>query len=146
VIDSGNYQTALETKQFDWQPMFQSLHPTGVIWSDGQTETVDTVIYATGYRPTYPFLAKLGISEVIHRNGISQQIVGLYFVGLAFQRNHASATLRGAGPDAAHVVRHVEAQLRPSWRYQLWQGINGRFFTPLRQLYCQQFCQSASLK
>lgn len=148
VIDSGNYRAGMERGVFDRQPMFTSFSEKGVVWQDDTTESVDTVIFATGYRPNLDFVAGLDIFDeqghVAQVNGASSKVMGLYFNGLAFQRNHASATLRGSGPDAAYMVQQIQAVLRPSLAQQVWQAINGRFFIPLRNGYCKQFCQPVS--
>jgi putative flavoprotein involved in K+ transport len=91
--------------------MFERFSEQGVVWSDGRAEAVDTVIFATGYRPNLDYLAPLGALDAdrrpVQRHGVSQTVPGLYFVGLSNQRTYASATLRGVGPDAAVVVRHL---------------------------------------
>lgn len=70
---------------------------------------MDSVIFATGYRPNLDYLALLGAldskGEALHRHGVSTTAPGLGFVGLSNQRTFASAALRGVGPDAAVVVR-----------------------------------------
>jgi putative flavoprotein involved in K+ transport len=95
--------------------MFLRFTESGVVWPDGTEEAVDSVIFATGFRPRSPYLAELGAlgagGQVLHRGGISTVVRGLYFVGLSGQRTFASATLRGVGPDADRVVRHLRRHL-----------------------------------
>lgn len=111
VIDSGGYRAMLKNGTLDWRPMFTAFTPTGVVWSDGQIETVDAVIFATGYRPNLGYLQTLGaldaFGEPVQRAGLSLTTPGLYYVGLPGQRTVASATLRGVGPDAAYVVSRL---------------------------------------
>jgi hypothetical protein len=96
--------------------MVSHFTPDGVIWSDGRREKVDTVIFATGYRPHLPYLARPGALDaagrVLQRRGISTTVSGLYFVGLPRQRNVASATLRGVGADARIVVNQLRRDRR----------------------------------
>jgi putative flavoprotein involved in K+ transport len=84
-----------------------------VRWSDGTREHVDAVILATGYRPGLDYLAVTGALDgddrPLHRRGISTTVPGLGYVGLPHQRSIASATLRGAGPDAEHVITQLRA-------------------------------------
>jgi putative flavoprotein involved in K+ transport len=112
VYDTGKYRTAIEAGQPDRRPMFNSFTEDGVVWNDGRHEAVDTVIYATGYRPNLSFLAELGALDeagrVLQRDGASSTVPGLYFVGLPRQRTFASATLRGVGADAKLVVAHLQ--------------------------------------
>ncbi len=115
VLDTGRYRRALKAGQPARRPMFQAFTEAGVRWADGQEEAVDVVIFATGYRSQLPYLAKLSAinaaGQLLQRNGIGTQQPGLYFVGHSKQRNLASATLRGVGPDAALVVQHIQRQL-----------------------------------
>jgi putative flavoprotein involved in K+ transport len=110
VLDDGTYRRAVKQRLFDRKPMFTEVTPTGVIWADGQHTEVDSLIFATGFRPNLGFLADLhmaGNERLIQRNGKAEHVPGLYFVGLPKQRNFASATLRGVGPDASHIIRSL---------------------------------------
>jgi putative flavoprotein involved in K+ transport len=92
---------------FERKPMFTEVTSTGVIWADGQHTDVDSLVFATGFRPNLGFLAGLhvaGNESLTQRNGKAEHVPGLYFVGLPKQRNFASATLRGVGPDASHII------------------------------------------
>lgn len=104
VLDTGRYRTALAQHRPDRRPMFTSLDGSKVIWADEQREHVDAIILATGYRPDLPYLSKLGVE---HDRGISRRHPGLGFVGLEWQRSLSSATLRGVGRDAVHVIRRL---------------------------------------
>jgi putative flavoprotein involved in K+ transport len=112
VFDRGHYREAVASGRPDQRPMFERFSPDGVIWSDGRSEKVDAVIFATGYRPHLGYLAGLGALDesgrVAQRQGVSLTVPGLYFVGLPRQRSVASATLRGAGADAQVVVAHLQ--------------------------------------
>ena len=115
VLDSGVYQAAIAAGHPERRPMFTRFTSTGVVWADGSEEVVDTVIYATGYRPNLDYLANLGALDAsgqpLHRRGISTNVSGLAYVGLSNQSTYASATLRGVGPDAAYVVRQLRRHL-----------------------------------
>ncbi len=116
VLDQGMYQTALKHNRPDRRPMFTHFERDGVVWANGRFEKIDSVIYATGYRPDLPFLQELAELDITARpqqkGGVSQRVPGLYFVGLPWQRSHRSATLRGVGPDAAYVVQQLQAYRR----------------------------------
>ncbi len=60
VVDTGDYQDALDSGLMDRRPMFTRLDGDTVVWTDGEREHVDAVIYATGYRPDLPYLDQLG--------------------------------------------------------------------------------------
>lgn len=111
VYDTGAYRAAVATGRPEQKPIFSHFTEQGVVWSDGSHEAVDTVIFATGYRPNLPYLSGFGALDsrgrVLQRKGISTSVPGLYYVGLMRQRSVASATLRGVGPDAKMVVNHL---------------------------------------
>lgn len=116
VLDEGRYRRALKSGLLQRRPLFTQVTPNGVIWADGSQEAVDVLLFATGFRPRLPYLAALQATDaqgrLRQRQGIATAEPGLYFVGFPRQRNFASATLRGVGPDAAHVLQHLQAQLR----------------------------------
>lgn len=108
VLDDGTYRRALRTGLLHRKQMFTAVVPDGVTWADGQHEAIDSLIFATGYRPNVPFLDGLPVlsqdGHILQRQGMALEVPGLYFVGLPRQRNFASATLRGVGTDAAHIL------------------------------------------
>src|SRR5436305_1878127 len=116
INDASYYRRADARGEPELRPMFSRLTPDGGVWPDGAAEAVDAVIFATGFRPRLAYLAGLGAVDgggrVRQRGGVSTAVSGLYFVGLSGQRTFASATLRGVGPDAARVVRHLRRHLR----------------------------------
>lgn len=110
VIDTDGFEKRISSGNPKQQQMFQSFYENGVIWPNGDKEKVDSVIFATGYRPSLSFLEQIGALDPdgmpIHLAGVSK-VPGLYFVGLEGQRSFASATLRGVGPDAKFVVKRL---------------------------------------
>ncbi|GAA3645193.1 ArsO family NAD(P)H-dependent flavin-containing monooxygenase [Lentzea roselyniae] len=104
VLDTGRYRTALETCRPDRRPMFAAIEGSKVIWPDDQREHVDTIILATGYRPDLPYLHGL---DTAHDRGVARHHADLGLVGLEWQRSLSSATLRGVGRDATHVVKRL---------------------------------------
>jgi putative flavoprotein involved in K+ transport len=108
VIDDGRYRAAIRAGRPDHRPLFTRLDDDQVVWADGTSERVEVVLLATGYRPHLPFLDGAGALDAygvpMHIGGASSAVPGLGFVGLERQRSFASATLRGVGRDAAHVL------------------------------------------
>ncbi|MFD5204151.1 flavin-containing monooxygenase [Streptomyces sp. NPDC058375] len=101
VIDDGHYRAALDRHGVDRRDMFSHFTTGGVLWADGTKEDVDTVVFATGYRPAFDYLTGSGALDPagapVHRGGLSTTVKGLGFVGMEFQRSFSSKTLRG-GP------------------------------------------------
>lgn len=116
VLDDGTYRKAIAAGRPRHRAMFTHYTEKGVSWPNGEESEVDTVIYATGYLPTANFLAELpgaldANGRPRQRNGIADLVPGLFFVGIPKQRNFASATLRGVGPDAGYVVKKLSKAL-----------------------------------
>lgn len=117
VMDIGIYKEAILNNRPDSKPMFANYTEEGVVWSDGGEEKVDSVIYATGYKPDVNYLTSqktaLDLSgNPLHYNGISASSEGLYYVGLSGQRSLSSATIRGVGADAKYVVKHIKKHIK----------------------------------
>jgi putative flavoprotein involved in K+ transport len=73
----------------------------------------ETVIWATGFRPRYPWLEPHLLDRkgaIVHDGGVMAQ-PGMYVLGLPFGRRRKSSFLDGVGPDAvdlsAHLARHL---------------------------------------
>ncbi|WP_405144377.1 NAD(P)/FAD-dependent oxidoreductase [Sphaerisporangium sp. NBC_01403] len=118
VMDTGRYQGALESGLINRRPMFTAFDGDRVIWSDGTSESVDAVIFATGYRPQLDYLEPLGALDAglpKHVGGISVTTPGLVYVGLEFQRSFSSNTLRGVSRDATYVTAPLAAHVRKAF-------------------------------
>lgn len=70
---------------------------------------ISTVLWATGYRPRYPWLRVpvLGADGCIrHRRGVTDA-PGLYAIGLRFQHRRNSTLIDGARHDAAYLAEYM---------------------------------------
>ena len=116
VMETGRYEEALRSGRMDRRPMFTSFDHDQVVWADGTREHADVVLFATGYRPSLPYLSDLGALDTngrpLHSGGISTTHLGLVYLGLEFQRSFSSNTLRGVGRDADFVVPALAAHAR----------------------------------
>ena len=80
---------------------------------------IGTVIWATGFRPNYPWLEPhlLDRKGAIRHDGGVMDAPGMYVLGLPFTRRRKSSFIDGVGPDAqelsAHLTQHLDA-LAPS--------------------------------
>ncbi len=78
--------------------------------ADGTVLDVANVIWATGYRPDYGFVAAEIVGEdgwPVEERGVSPTVPGLYFLGVPFQYAFTSMLVTGAGRDARHVVERL---------------------------------------
>jgi putative flavoprotein involved in K+ transport len=81
-------------------------------FADRQSVLVESVVWATGFRPDYswldvPVLDPGGVP--IHRRGISA-VPGLHFLGLPWLHTRGSALIGWVGRDAAHLADAVAGQ------------------------------------
>ena len=74
---------------------------------------IDTVIWATGFRPEYPWLEEDLLDrkgQIMHDGGVMSR-PGMYVLGLPFTRRRKSSFLDGVGPDAHDLCRHLSRHL-----------------------------------
>ncbi len=85
------------------------------VLADGTVLDVANVIWATGYRPDYSFVAAPIVGEdgwPIEERGVSPTVPGLYFLGVPFQYAFSSMLVAGAGRDAGYVVERIAERER----------------------------------
>ena len=78
--------------------------------ADDTVLDVANVIWATGYRPDYRFIAAPIVGDdgwPIEVRGVSPSVPGLYFLGIPFQYAFTSMLVTGAGRDANFVVDRI---------------------------------------
>lgn len=85
---------------------------------DLRTAGISTVLWATGYRRSYPWLQVPVLDqrgEIQQRYGITDT-AGLYTLGLRLQRRRKSHFIDGVGDDARFIADHIagRARRRPS--------------------------------
>jgi len=88
-------------------------HERTVTLKDGRELEVETVIWATGYRPNYswihaPVLDPHGAP--IHRRGVTQS-PGLYFLGMKNQYSRGSSLIHWVRHDAQFIVGQLGAAI-----------------------------------
>ena len=80
-----------------------------LVLAGGTSRQVDAVVWATGFRPHYPWLEVPvldGSGAPVHRHGVTDW-PGLYFLGLPWQRTRGSAVLGWVGRDAAALAKRI---------------------------------------
>jgi putative flavoprotein involved in K+ transport len=78
-------------------------------FADGGSLDVGVVVWATGYRPDYSWVAIPGVTangRVVHRRGVTD-VPGLYFLGLSWQYTRGSALLGFVADDAAYLSEQI---------------------------------------
>lgn len=75
--------------------------------------TVETVVWATGFRPHHPWLEPHLLDHkgaIRHDGGVMDQ-AGMYVLGMPFTRRRKSSFLDGVGPDAQDLSTHLAGHL-----------------------------------
>jgi putative flavoprotein involved in K+ transport len=79
---------------------------------DLRAEGIRTVVWATGFKRSYPWLAVPVLDargEIRHEAGVTPA-PGLYVLGLGFQKRRKSAFIDGVGDDAREIAEHIRAR------------------------------------
>jgi putative flavoprotein involved in K+ transport len=85
-----------------------------VLLADGGRRRVDAVVWATGFRPHYPWLEVPVLDPSgapVHHQGVTDW-PGLYFLGLPWQRARGSAVLGWVGRDAEVLAARLAEDRR----------------------------------
>ncbi|TFB63958.1 NAD(P)-binding domain-containing protein [Cryobacterium sp. Hz9] len=92
------------------RPMFTSIEPAGVRWSDGTFTEADAIVWASGFRPELRHLAPLNLREkaggVVVASGVSWTDPRIFFAGYGPQ-----ASTVGANRAGRIIARQIMARL-----------------------------------
>jgi putative flavoprotein involved in K+ transport len=100
-----------------WEPVTR-FEPTGCgpdirLSLDLRSSRIETVIWATGFRPDYSWLDVPALDSkgrICHDGGVVNA-PGMYVMGLPFMRRRKSSFIDGAADDAKDLVAHLGAYL-----------------------------------
>ncbi len=107
----GELKRAAKSGQIKIVDELSELRSTGFRTRSGEDVDVDRIVWATGYRRETNWLSSLitldedGIP--LHEEGISAEVSGLAFLGLACMRTRESGFLRGFARDARSVISRL---------------------------------------
>jgi putative flavoprotein involved in K+ transport len=85
--------------------------------ADGTVLDVANVVWCTGYHQDFSFIHPSPIGEdgwPRDAGGVMEDMPGLYFMGLLFQRGFYSMLVGGAGRDAKHIASKILTRARVS--------------------------------
>jgi putative flavoprotein involved in K+ transport len=85
--------------------------PAGPSGMDLRRAGIASVVWATGYRPWYPWLNVPVLDaggRIRHRRGVTE-VPGLYAIGLRFQHRRNSTFIDGSRHDAAYLAGRITA-------------------------------------
>ena len=86
-----------------------------------------TVIWATGFRPHFPFLEPHLLDRrgaIIHDGGVMAEH-GMYVLGQPFLRRRRSSFLEGVGVDAADLSGHLAWHVAGKRSSGSWRSVGG---------------------
>lgn len=95
---------------------------------DLKAQGIRTVIWATGFRRSYPWLRVPALDdrgEIRHGGGVTP-VAGLYVLGLQFLRRRKSAFIDGVGDDAEALAAHLDARMAAGVRRTRLTGVRTR--------------------
>ena len=111
VADSAALEGAVGEPE-PFEPLWPSF-VTGPSELHLEAAGIETVVWATGYQRTYPWL-KIPLldarGELLHHRGVTP-CAGVYALGLPFQRTRKSAFIDGVGADARALTAHIAIRL-----------------------------------
>ena len=120
TIDEWATETGLDGEVGDPERAISTIvDENPLLTLDLSSGEIETVIWATGYKPDYswlevPVLDRKG--EIRHDGGIVRTAPGLYRIGLNFLRRRKSSFIHGAGDDARDLTDHLANYLHSKTR------------------------------
>jgi putative flavoprotein involved in K+ transport len=106
----GSSRREMQRRGVRFRPRLVEASGTVVRFADGSSETVDAVVWATGYRSDYTWIDAPVVDDdgrVQHQGGRSTTVPGLCFLGLPWQRSRGSSLLGFVQRDAAFLATHL---------------------------------------
>lgn len=120
IVQIAPVREALQRGALESVRPFTAFTEQGVIWPDGREETIDVVIWCTGYRAVLGHLDPLGIVADTGRVAVcgtrSVASPRLWLVGYGEWTGYASATIVGVGRTARATVAEIATELAGSVR------------------------------
>ena len=98
-----------------WVPRIVGTQNGLPLLEDGQVLDVQTVIWATGFRPDYRWVEEMPVNREgypVHTRGVVEGEPGLYVMGLVFQYRLNSHMVGGVGRDAEYLGKVIAERLQ----------------------------------
>jgi putative flavoprotein involved in K+ transport len=100
-----------------WVPRVVGTRNGAPVLDDGQVLDIQTVVWATGYRPDYRWVEDMPLNRAgypVHTRGVVEGEPGLYVMGLVFQYRVNSHMVGGVGRDAEYLGKVIAERLETS--------------------------------
>ncbi|WP_394131922.1 flavin-containing monooxygenase [Shewanella maritima] len=82
-----------------------------ITFQKGTVSSIKNIIWATGFKPNFFWIDGISFDEMNYPSnyrGVSNDIEGLYFIGLPWLYTRGSATLGGVWKDAEYLMNYIE--------------------------------------
>jgi putative flavoprotein involved in K+ transport len=116
-IDTFIAKAGIDAPADDRSPY--SYDPPDVADVDLRAQGVSSIVWATGFRMDHSWIEAPVDDQGFprHERGVSTELPGLYFIGLLWQHNQASATLFGPNLDGPYIAQRMGLTVDPEeWR------------------------------
>lgn len=125
VIVNPNIERALAERTFEVRPDVTRLEGEHAIFADGSREAVDAILFATGYRVSFPFLPDpIGRGEgqqfPLYRRILSPHADNLAFIGVV---DGGPGRLEIVERQARWLTAVLSGRLAPPSRAEMWETI-----------------------
>ncbi len=126
AVVSPTAQTALSSRAFEARPRIEALAGGRVVFEDGSSEEVDAIVFATGYRISFPFLpGRLAAGEgwefPLYRRILAPDAPGLAFIGVLEPGPGLFAIVER---QAAWLGEYLAGRLRVPAQARMWEAID----------------------
>ncbi|MHB1534993.1 MAG: flavin-containing monooxygenase [Acidimicrobiales bacterium] len=112
AIIGTDLRKLLHTGEVALRPRLSGAHGFTIDFADGSSQGVSSVLWATGYRPAWEWVAISGALDAagapVHKRGVSP-IPGLAWLGLPWQSRLDSSLIHGVDHDARHLLDVLDA-------------------------------------
>ncbi|GIU53706.1 NAD(P)/FAD-dependent oxidoreductase [Shewanella sp. KT0246] len=81
-----------------------------ITFQKGSISTIKNIIWATGFKPNFFWIDGISFDEMNYPSnyrGVSNDVEGLYFIGLPWLYTRGSATLGGVYKDADYLMKYI---------------------------------------
>lgn len=81
-----------------------------IVFEKDRLSSIKNIIWATGFKPNFNWIEDIKLDDKQYPQnfrGVSENIDGLYFIGLPWLYTRGSATLGGVKKDAEYLSKHI---------------------------------------
>ena len=110
--DRDRNRAALERRGVQFASRLIDAEDETAVFADSERADLGSVVWCVGYQDETKWIEIPGTvspgGSFLHKKGVSPAS-GLFFIGRPWQRNRASALVKGAGPDAEALCAMIVA-------------------------------------